>query len=127
MRGYLRKRSKSSWTITLTLGRKVDPKTGKSKVNQKTITVRGTKPEAEAKLAELLNQYNKGEYIEPSTLTTGEWLQRWIDVYVKNSRKKRLRTIETYESVVRRHLIPAFDKVPLQKCVRQRNFDPLAA
>ncbi len=115
MRGYLRKRSKSSWTITLTLGRKVDPKTGKSKVNQKTITVRGTKPEAEAKLAELLNQYNKGEYIEPSTLTTGEWLQRWIDVYVKNSRKKRLRTIETYESVVRRHLIPAFDKVPLQK------------
>lgn len=102
MRGYLRKRSKSSWTITLTLGRKVDPKTGKSKVNQKTITVRGTKPEAEAKLAELLNQYNKGEYIEPSTLTTGEWLQRWIDVYVKNSRKKRLRTIETYESVVRR-------------------------
>ena len=115
MRGYLRKRSKSSWTITLTLGRKVDPKTGKSKVNQKTITVRGTKPEAEAKLAELLNQYNKGEYIEPSTLTTGEWLQRWIDMYVKNSRKKRLRTIETYESVVRRHLIPAFDKVPLQK------------
>ncbi|HHU62162.1 MAG TPA: site-specific integrase [Natronincola sp.] len=115
MRGYLRKRSKSSWTITLTLGRKVDPKTGKSKVNQKTITVRGTKPEAEAKLAELLNQYNKGEYIEPSMLTTGEWLQRWIDVYVKNSRKKRLRTIETYESVVRRHLIPAFDKIPLQK------------
>lgn len=36
-------------------------------------------------------------------------------MYVKNSRKKRLRTIETYESVVRRHLIPAFDKIPLQK------------
>ncbi len=115
MRGYLRKRSKSSWTITLTLGRKIDPKTGESKVNQKVITVRGTKPEAEAKLAELLNQYNKGEYIEPTMLSTGEWLQRWIDVYVKNSRKKRLRTIETYESVVRRHLIPAFDKIPLQK------------
>lgn len=115
MRGSLSKRSKSSWTIRLTLGRKIDPKTGKSKINQKTITVRGTKQEAEAKLAELLNQYNKGEYIEPTTLTTGEWLQRWIDVYVKNSRKKRLRTIETYESVVRRHLIPAFDKIPLQK------------
>ncbi len=115
MRGSLSKRSRSSWTIRLTLGRKIDPKTGKSKINQKTITVRGTKQEAEAKLAELLNQYNKGEYIEPTTLTTGEWLQRWIDVYVKNSRKKRLRTIETYESVVRRHLIPAFDKIPLQK------------
>ena len=30
-------------------------------------------------------------------------------------KKKRLRTIETYESVVRRHLIPAFEKIPLQK------------
>ena len=115
MRGSLRKRSKCSWTITLTLGRKIDPKTGKSKVNQKTFTVRGTKPEAEAKLAELLHQYNRGEYIEPTKMTTGEWLQRWIDVYVKNSKKKRLRTIETYESVVRRHLIPAFDKIPLQE------------
>ena len=115
MRGYLRKRSKSSWTITLTMGRKIDPKTGKSKVNQKTITVRGTKPEAEAKLAELLNQYNRGEYIEPTKMITGEWLQKWIDVYVKNSRKKRYRTIETYESVVRRHLIPAFDRIPLQQ------------
>jgi integrase len=34
---------------------------------------------------------------------------------MKNSKKKRLRTIETYESVVRRHLIPAFDKIPLQQ------------
>lgn len=115
MRGSLRKRSKVSWTVTLTLGRKIDPKTGKSKVNQKTYTVRGTKAEAEAKLAELLHQYNRGELIEPTKMTTGEWLQRWIDVYVKNSKKKRLRTIETYESVVRRHLIPAFDKIPLQQ------------
>ena len=115
MRGSLRKRSKVSWTVTLSLGRKIDPKTGKSKVNQKTYTVRGTKAEAEAKLAELLHQYNRGELIEPTKMTTGEWLQRWIDVYVKNSKKKRLRTIETYESVVRRHLIPAFDKIPLQQ------------
>ena len=115
MQGSLSKRSKSSWTIRLTLGRKVDPKTGKSKVEQKTITVRGTKKEAEAKLAELLNQYNQGDYIEQSNLTTDEWLRKWIDVYVKNSRKKRLRTIETYEGVVRKHLIPAFDKIPLQK------------
>jgi integrase len=115
MQGSLSKRSKSSWTIRLTFGRKVDPKTGKSKVEQKTITVRGTKKEAEAKLAELLNQYNQGDYIEQSNLTTGEWLGKWIDVYVKNSRKKRLRTIETYEGVVRKHLIPAFDKIPLQK------------
>ena len=115
MRGSLRKRSKSSWTITLTLGRITDPKTGKSKVRQKVFTVRGTKPEAEAKLAELLTQYNQGNYIEPTNITTGEWLQKWIDVYIKNSRKKRLRTIETYESVVRVHLIPALGKIPLQK------------
>ncbi|NPV53782.1 MAG: tyrosine-type recombinase/integrase [Firmicutes bacterium] len=115
MRGYITKRSKNSWTIVLTVGRKVDPKTGKSRPDQKWITVRGTKKEAEAKLAELLHQYNRGELVEPTKMTVGEWLIRWLDVYVTNSSKKKFRTQETYASIVRNHLIPALGHIRLQK------------
>lgn len=114
MRGHLTKRGKSSWSIVLTLGRVIDPKTGKSKPNQKWITVQGTKKQAEEKMNELIYEYNRGEFVEPSSITTGEWLEKWIKVYVANSTKKGVRTRETYTSVVRRHLIPAFGNIPLQ-------------
>ena len=71
MRGYLKKRAKDSWTIVITVGRKVDPKTGKSRPDQKWFTVKGTKKEAEAKLAELIHQYNRGELVEPTMMTVG--------------------------------------------------------
>ena len=115
MTGHLRQRSKGSWTIILTDGRIVDPQTGKSRPNQKWIRVRGTKKQAQDRLNEILYQYNRGEYIEPTSMTTDEWLQKWLDVYVSHSTKKRKRTIETYASVTNRHLIPAFEDIPLQK------------
>ena len=115
MRGYLKKRPKDSWTIVITVGRKVDPKTGKSRPDQKWFTVKGTKKEAEAKLAELIHQYNRGELVEPTKMTVGEWLTRWLDAYVMNSSKKKLRTQETYHSIVKNHLIPALGHIHLQK------------
>ncbi len=60
MRGHLTKRGKNSWSIVLTMGRKIDPKTGKSRPNQKWITVRGTKKQAQDRLNEILYQYNRG-------------------------------------------------------------------
>ena len=52
MRGHIVKRYKNSYTIVFNLG--VDPSTGKRK--QQWVTVKGTKKEAEKKLAELLHQ-----------------------------------------------------------------------
>ena len=52
MRGHLKQRSKGSWSIVLDMGR--DPATGKRR--QQWQTVRGTKKEAEKKLAELQHQ-----------------------------------------------------------------------
>lgn len=115
MEGHLVQRSKGSWSIVTTLGRKTDPKTGKRKPNQIWRTVKGTKKQAQERLNEILYQYQRGEYIEPTAMTTGEWLQKWLDVYVSHSTKKRKRTIETYTSVTKRHLIPAFEGIPLQK------------
>ncbi len=55
-RGHIRRRAKSSWTVVLSLGN--DPMTGKRR--QKWITVRGTKRDAEAELARLLTEYERG-------------------------------------------------------------------
>ena len=41
-------------------------------------TVKGTKREAEAKLRELLNEVDKGSYVEPSKLTLEEFIKQWF-------------------------------------------------
>lgn len=117
MTGSIKRRGKEKdkWTIIVTLGTKISPKTGKEIPNQKWITFKGTKKAAEVKLNELLHEYNTGQYREPSKMTLGEWLDKWIKDYIKNSSKKKQRTQETYESVVRQHLIPSLGKIVLQK------------
>jgi integrase len=106
MRGSIRKRYEDSWNIILDVGYLVDPDTGKPKRVQKWFTVKGTKRDAEWKLTELLHHLHRGEYVEPSRLTVGEWLIEWLETAIKPP-NKRLRTYETYQSVIERHLQPA--------------------
>jgi len=103
MRGSIKKRYKDSWTIILDLGTKIDPKTGKKKRNQKWITVRGSRKVAEAKLAELLHQFNQGQFVESSNVTLGEWLLEWVEKAIKPP-SKRLRTYETYRHVIEKRI-----------------------
>lgn len=110
-----RGKEKDKWTLIVTFGTKTNPKTGKEIPNQKWITFKGTKKAAEAELNKLIHEYNTGQYREPTKITLGEWLEKWINDYIKNSSKKKLRTQETYESVVRQHLIPKLGKILLQK------------
>ena len=51
MRGHITKRGKYSWTIVLDLGR--DSATGKRR--QQWVSIKGTKKDAERRLAELLH------------------------------------------------------------------------
>ena len=53
MRGSLRQRSRGAWSLILERGYVVDPATGRRKRRQTWITFRGTKREAEQKLAAL--------------------------------------------------------------------------
>ncbi len=99
----------------MTLGRTIDPKTGKSKPNQKWHTHKGTKREAEKKMAELIYQYETGQYRDPSKMTVAGWLETWLEVYLLPSSRKKPRTKETYESIVRKHLIPNLGQLALQK------------
>ncbi len=108
MRGHLRKRSKGSWTIVLDVG--TDAVTGKRK--QRWIAVRGTKREAEAKLAKLIRAANEGSFVEPSKITFGDWLETWL---ASVSDRVRPRTHERYKSLIENHLRPGLGSVLLQK------------
>jgi len=77
MRGHIVKRYKDSYTIVLNLGK--DPTTGKQK--QQWISVKGTKKEAEKKLADLLHEVDTGTLMRPSKTTLAEYLERWLKDY----------------------------------------------
>ena len=114
MRGSLKRRYKGSWSIILDLGYLTDPETGRRKRQQKWITVRGTKRDAERRLAELVTDTNKGTFVEPHKLTVGEWLDTWLDKAIKPPRRT-LRAYETYKSAITRHLKPKLGAIRLQE------------
>jgi integrase len=103
MRGHLRQRYDGTWNIVLDMGRRLDPKTGMFRRIQKWYTVKGTKKQAQKKLTDLLHKADNGQVIEPSKMTLGEWLQEWLEAAIK---PKRLRSYETYKSVIKNHLNP---------------------
>ena len=107
MRGHITKRGKDSFTIVLNLGR--DPATGKRK--QQWVSVKGTKKDAEKKLAELLHQLDTGMFMKPGKTTLAEYLRRWLVEYVQPNLAPR--TAEGYEHIIRRHLVPALGNLPL--------------
>jgi integrase len=114
VRGHIKQRAKGSWSIVITLGR--DRVTGK--LNQQWHTVRGTKKEAESKLRELLDALEKGTFVKPSKMTVGEWLESWLESYVKVN--CALRTYDGYHSVVKNHLVPSLGMIPLTQLKPQQ-------
>ncbi len=98
----------------LDLGYRTDPDTSRRTRQQKWITVRGTKRDAERRLAELVTDTNKGTFVEPSKVTVGEWLDIWLEKAIKPPRRT-LRAYETYRSAITRHLQPKLGAIRLQE------------
>lgn len=108
MRGSIRKRSKDSWTLEISLG--FDPSTGKRLRRQE--TVRGTKRQAEAELARLIHAAESGTDLNPARLTTNEYLDRWL-THMRT--RVRPATWNGYEGLVRRNVRPLIGRIPLAK------------
>lgn len=104
MRGHIFSRSEGSWTIVLDVGRKLDQKTGRMKRLQKWETIRGTRREAEAILADKLQNMRVGICVMPSRMFYSDWLDEWFERFVKEF--VAVRTISTYEYIIRLHLKP---------------------
>ncbi len=107
MRGHIVKRYKNSYTIVLNLGN--DPATGKRK--QQWVSVKGTKRDAEKRLAELVHQMDTGSYVKPTKSTVGEYLQTWLVDYASPNLTPR--AFERYESIVTKYLVPDLGSIPL--------------
>ncbi len=109
MRGHIVKRYKNSYSIVVNLG--IDPLTGKRK--QQWASVKGTKKDAEKKLAEMINQLDNGILLKPNKITLAEYLERWLKDYAWPNLAPR--TAEGYEHIIHRHLIPALGSRPLSQ------------
>jgi len=107
MKNGIRKRSKNSYEIFISQGK--DPDTGK--YNYHWETVRGTKKEAEKRRTELLHQLDTGTFIKPSKTTFAEYLERWLQDYVKPELSPR--SYERYTGIIKKYFIPEMGNIPL--------------
>lgn len=107
MRGHIVKRYKDSYTIVIDLG--IDPATGKRK--QQWVSVKGTKKDAEQRLAELLHQIDMGTFMKRGKTTLASYLGQWLKDYAFPNLAPR--TAEVYEYIARVHLIPSLGHVLL--------------
>lgn len=107
MKGSVIRRGKKSWRVKFDLGR--DPLTGKRQTTYQTF--RGTKREAETKLAELITAAENGVYVTPDRLTLGDYLRAWLEAPVSLSPK----TVERYRQLSEQQIIPHLGGVALQK------------
>ena len=107
MRGTLKQRSKGSWTLTFDTGRDI---TGKRQ--RQTVTIQGTKRQAEARMAELIHQVDGGGYVKPGSSTVGAYLQRWLEDYAHTH--VRATTLEGYRARAK-HLISGLGGIRLSE------------
>ena len=110
MKGYLRRRSKSSWEITIDIGK--DGATGHRLRHYETI--RGTKASAHKRLAELLVTIQEGIYVRQlKQLTVGSWLQRWLNGHAVSNLSPK--TAESYEQELSHYVTPNLGGIRLNE------------
>jgi integrase len=106
MRGNITRRGKHSWRIKFDLERDAD---GKRKV--RTITINGTRKDAEAALAAHLDAAHKGVLPDASKITLERYLWQWLDGKHDLSPVTR----ERYADAIGKAIIPALGEIELQK------------
>jgi len=100
-------KDKGAYRIVLSVGH--DAATGKRL--RQWITVRGSRRDAEKRLAELLHEYHSGAYVKPGKMTVAKFLDQWLSDYVKTNLSPK--GYERYESIARVHLKPALGSIIL--------------
>jgi integrase len=106
MRGCITKRGRHSWRI------KIDAEpdaTGKRRFH--TVTVRGTRKDAETELAKLITDASKGTLVAPTKLTVGEHLHKWLDGKSGLTPLSR----QGYTVIIDRQIAPVLGAFELQK------------
>jgi hypothetical protein len=113
MKGHIRQRGKRSFELKFDAGR--DPATGARKIQY--ISFKGTKREAQIKLAELIASVGKGAYVEPHKVTVAEFVRARVDRW-EAAGAISARTAQRYRQLVEHQIAPHLGAKPLQKLTR---------
>jgi integrase len=108
MTGHIRRRGERSWELKFDLG--TDPLTGKRLTRYHSF--KGTKREAEAELVRLRAGVDRGEYIDASKATLGDFLDRWESWAATQVSAK---TLERYKELAAHHVRPHLGAARVQK------------
>src|SRR5690349_19572698 len=104
------------WHGYVSVGYKLNGKIDRRHVTGKTRRV------VVDKVRELERKRDSGTVTETSTPTVGAWLEHWLAAIAP--RRVRQRTVESYESSVRKHLIPVIGRHRLDR-LRPEHLDQL--
>jgi integrase len=109
MSGHTRRRGKNSFELKFDIG--PDPLTGLRRT--RTQSFKGSKKDAQLKLAALITENARGGYVDTSKTTVSEFIERWLkDWAVHNTSPK---TFERYAELLRNHVGNNIGNTHLQK------------
>ena len=110
MKGHIQQRGKNSFRLKFDAGR--DEKTGQRKTQFHTL--RGTKRQAQIKLAELITAVDQSKYIEPTKTTVAEFVRSRVDRW-EAAGDIGARTAARYRELVENQIVPHIGAKLLQK------------
>ena len=102
--GSIREREPGVWQLAY------ETATG-GKRRRRYATVRGTRKQAESKLRDLLGAVDRGEHVDRSKITTGQWLNEWLEQRRGHIAAK---TLERYKETIERQVAPHIERIRLQ-------------
>lgn len=107
MKGHIRERSPGHWAIVIDV-----PHPGTGKRRRKWYSFKGTKRQAQVESARLISEYKSGNALEPTKITVGEYLEKWLE-HIKSQVSPR--TAERYGELARKNIAPLIGCIPLSK------------
>jgi Phage integrase, N-terminal SAM-like domain len=110
MKGHIRRRGTQSWELKFDAGR--DEGTGKRLTQFHSF--KGTKREAQLKLAELIASVGKGSYVSRSHVSVGEHITTRIEQWASTG-KISPKTAERYRELHANQIVPHLGTVQLQQ------------
>jgi integrase len=105
--GSIRRRKDGRWEARYTVGR--NPETGKQ--IQKSIYANSQK-EVLKQLHQIQADILSGNYLEPSKMTLGIWMDIWLSEYKRDVKQT---TKVSYSGNIKNHIKPELGSIPLQK------------
>ena len=110
MKGHIQQRGKNSFRLKFDAGR--DGETGKRNIQYETF--RGTKRQAQTRLAELIAAVAQEKYVEPSRVTVAEYVRKRVDAW-EAAGTITARTAQRYRQLVENQIVPHIGAKLLQK------------